>query len=71
MGRETGTEGARLAAEYIAEQMEEIGLQTGGFLESYIQELAAPRAHLASVPVVEMLIPREYSTIICISQGFC
>jgi len=55
MGRETGTEGARLAAEYIAEQMEEIGLQTGGSLKSYIQELAAPRAHLASVPVVEML----------------
>ena len=55
MGRETGTEGVYLAADYIARQMEEIGLQPGGTLKSYIQELAAPRSHLAGTPKIEVL----------------
>jgi hypothetical protein len=54
-GRETGTPGAKLAAEYIAGRMEEIGLFPAGEGETYIQVLPSPRVHLAETPRLEIL----------------
>ncbi len=54
-GRETGTRGAELAAEYIAGRMEEIGLFPAGENDTYIQALPSPRFHLTEVPRLEIL----------------
>lgn len=54
-GRETGTPGAQAAAEYIAAQMEEIGLLPGGSNGTYIQAQPSPRPHLNHLPHLEML----------------
>ena len=54
-GRETGTTGNLLAAEYIAEQMEEIGLFPAGEKNTFLQKLTNPRFHLSQTPVLEML----------------
>ena len=54
-GRETGAPGADLAAEYIAGQMEEIGLFPAGENDTYIQALPSPRLHLTEVPRLEIL----------------
>jgi len=54
-GRETGTPGAELAAQYIAGRMEEIGLSPAGENNTYIQARPAPRLHLAGVPRLEIL----------------
>ncbi len=54
-GRETGTDGNRAAAEYIAGRMEEIGLFPGGEKETFIQGLYNPRFHLVEVPRLEFL----------------
>jgi peptide/nickel transport system permease protein len=48
MGRETGLPQARLAADYIADQMEEIGLLPGGNKETYIQSLLVATLHLSA-----------------------
>jgi peptide/nickel transport system permease protein len=42
-GRETGTDGAKAAAEFLAAEMESIGLFPGGERETYLQVAAAPR----------------------------
>ena len=57
-GRETGTAGAQLAAEYIAGQMMEIGLQPAGKKDTYIQTFACPWLHLTEVPRLELLDDR-------------
>ena len=49
-GRETGTPGAKAAAEYIARRMEEMGLQPAGDNETFIQTYSCPRYHLAGLP---------------------
>jgi len=54
-GRETGTPGAKLAADYIAERMKEIGLQPAGEKDTYIQTFACPWRHLTEVPRLEIL----------------
>lgn len=57
-GRETGTEGARLAADYIAARMEAIGLSPAGEKGTFIQTMAAPRYHLLQVPELQVLDER-------------
>ena len=54
-GRETGTSGANLAAEYIAGRMKEIGLAPGGEGDTYT--LGVPRSgyHLVEAPHLEIL----------------
>jgi len=54
-GRETGTPGAQIAAQYIAERMESIGLFPAGVANTYLQTLVRPRFHLTSVPQLEVL----------------
>ncbi len=54
-GRETGTSGARIAAEYVAERMEAIGLFPAGVGNTYLQTLVRPRFRLSSVPQLEVL----------------
>ena len=60
-GRETGTEGAKRAAEYIAQRMEEIGLFPAGDLtptkerNTFIQSLPISRPHLTDIPRLEIL----------------
>jgi ABC-type dipeptide/oligopeptide/nickel transport system permease subunit len=54
-GRETGTDGYRASAQYIADQMEAIGLFPGGNHETYFQEMYEPRFHLSSPPTFEIL----------------
>lgn len=48
-----GTEGARAAAEYIAEQMEAYGVQPAADGQSYLQEVARMVAPRLSTPVLE------------------
>jgi len=54
-GRETGTPGAELAAQYIAQRMEENGLLPAGEKQTYIQSLLNPRPHLTDVPVLAFI----------------
>jgi ABC-type dipeptide/oligopeptide/nickel transport system permease subunit len=54
-GRETGTPGAEAAAEYIAGRMKEIGLQTAGQKDTYLQTFPCPWYHLTGVPSLEIL----------------
>lgn len=54
-GRESGTDGNRAAAEYIAARMEEIGLFPGGEKETFLQAIYNPRFHLVEVPRLEIL----------------
>jgi ABC-type dipeptide/oligopeptide/nickel transport system permease component/Zn-dependent M28 family amino/carboxypeptidase len=54
-GRQTGTPGAKLAAEYIAGRMEEIGLFPAGEDDTYVQTLSCPRFHLDETPRLEIL----------------
>ncbi len=54
-GRETGTRGAKLAADYIAGRMKEIGLQPAGEKDTYIQTFHCPWYHLNEVPDLEIL----------------
>ena len=54
-GRETGTNGNFLAAEYIAKQMEEIGLFPAGEKNTYLQQLTIPRFHITETPVLQLL----------------
>ena len=56
-GRETGTPGARIAAEYIAERMESIGLSPAGVSNTCLQALVRPRFHLTEAPSLEVLDP--------------
>lgn len=53
-GRETGTPGAQLAADYLAGRMEEIGLFPAGDANTYIQTAVSPRVHLSGVPQLEI-----------------
>jgi ABC-type dipeptide/oligopeptide/nickel transport system permease component len=54
-GRESGTPGAELTADYIAARMKEIGLFPAGENGTYFHAIPAPRAHLADVPRLEIL----------------
>ncbi len=54
-GRETGTPGFELAAEYIAGRMKEIGLATGGEGDTYIQPVSRSSYHLWQAPRLEIL----------------
>ena len=54
-GRESGTPGAKAAAEYIASRMEETGLQPAGQGNGYLHPMAVVRAHLDDVPRLEIL----------------
>lgn len=54
-GRETGTPGARRAAEYIATRMKEIGLFPAGENDTFIQASPRPRFHLVELPRFEIL----------------
>ncbi len=54
-GRETGMPGARIAAEYIAQRMGDLGLQPAGVSNTFLQTLARPRFHLSQPPRLELL----------------
>ena len=54
-GRETGTAGANLAAQYIARRMEENGLMPAGEKLSYLQTLVNPRRHLLITPTLTLV----------------
>ena len=54
-GRETGTDGNRLAAEYLAGRMEEVGLFPAGEGNTYLQALVNPRAHLTETPRLQIM----------------
>jgi len=56
-GRESGTPGAKKAAEYIAQRMAEVGLLPAGEHGTYLQNLVAPRLHLTQLPALEVLNP--------------
>jgi ABC-type dipeptide/oligopeptide/nickel transport system permease component len=56
-GRETGTPGAAIGAQYIAERMESVGLFPAGLSNTYLQALVRPRFHVTQVPTLEMLGP--------------
>ena len=54
-GRETGTPGAELAAQYIAARMREIGLFPAGENDTFLQSAPSPRFHLVEIPRLEIL----------------
>ena len=54
-GRETGTPGAELAAQYIAKRMEENGLLPAGEKQTYLQTLLNPRPHLMETPAMALV----------------
>ncbi len=54
-GRETGSEGANLAADYIAKRMQENGLMPAGEKLTYQQVLIKARRHLLSIPTLEIV----------------
>jgi len=54
-GRESGTPGAELAAEYVATRMKEIGLFPAGEGNTYIQSVPSPRYHMTEMPRLEIL----------------
>ena len=54
-GRETGTPGAGLAANYIAKRMEENGLLPSGDGQTYLQTLLRPRRHLTEIPQLALV----------------
>ena len=54
-GRESGKPGAELAAQYIARQMEEIGLQPAGGGGTYIQSVTKSPFHLTQTPRLEVV----------------
>ncbi|HET7010070.1 MAG TPA: ABC transporter permease subunit [Anaerolineales bacterium] len=57
-GRETGSEGALLAAQYIAMEMESIGLSPGAKGTSYIQVSPNARPHSAGLPTLAVVDPQ-------------
>ena len=54
-GRETGTPGAELAAQYIAKRMEENGILPAGEKQTYLQTLLRPRRHLTESPFLALV----------------
>ncbi|MBN1888744.1 MAG: M28 family peptidase [Thermoflexales bacterium] len=54
-GRETGLAGAQAAAEYIAAEMEAMGLFPAGDNETFFYSVPAPRPHLAQTPRLEIV----------------
>lgn len=54
-GRETGMDGADLAALYIAYRMEEAGIFPAGEHGTYLQHLVQPRKHLFEYPTLTIL----------------
>ena len=54
-GRETGTPGAELAAQYIAKRMQENGVLPAGEKQTYLQYLVNPRGHLLVVPSLTLI----------------
>jgi ABC-type dipeptide/oligopeptide/nickel transport system permease subunit len=56
-GRETGRPGARLAAEYIAQRMREVGLLPLVTGETYIQQMVSPRPHVSATPILQVVAP--------------
>jgi ABC-type dipeptide/oligopeptide/nickel transport system permease subunit len=54
-GRETGTDGNRLAAEYLADRMDEVGLFPAGEHNTYLQALVNPRPHLTEIPHLQIM----------------
>ena len=54
-GRETGTDGAKAAADYVGQEMEAIGLFPGGERETYLQVQATSRQHLLDLPRMSIL----------------
>lgn len=54
-GRETGTDGASLAALYLAQRMAEIGLFPAGEHHTYFQRMIQPRLHMQSVPTLALV----------------
>lgn len=54
-GRETGSFGAGLAAQYIAVRMQAIGLKPGGEDNTYIQSIPTTNFHLTGAPRLEVL----------------
>ncbi len=70
-GRETGTPGAELAAQYIAKRMEENGLLPSGEKQTYFQALVRPRRHLMSTPSLAIINGRgEVSEAFAYRQDF-
>ncbi len=56
-GREDGMGGAKMAADYIAKQMEEIGLFPAGDNNTFIQTYPFGRPHIEQAPSLQMLDP--------------
>ena len=61
-GRETGLDSGKRAAEYIAEQMEDIGLFPGGTRETYIQSMVVATLHLSTETMPALSIEDGSST---------
>jgi ABC-type dipeptide/oligopeptide/nickel transport system permease subunit len=54
-GRETGTDGATLAALYIAHRMADIGIFPAGEHYTYLQHQLQPRLHMTGLPALALL----------------
>lgn len=58
-GRESGLGADRLAAEYIAREMEKIGLFPAGNNNTFIQSYPFGRAHVVTAPTLEIFNPQS------------
>ncbi|MGC9356725.1 MAG: ABC transporter permease subunit [Anaerolineae bacterium] len=54
-GRESGTEGAARAAQYIADEMKALGLQPAGRDETFFQTMSTTRIRLVGTPKLELV----------------
>ena len=61
-GRESSTGNDKIAADYIAARMEEIGLIPAGQNHSYFQEMTASHFHMVSVPRLEIISEQGQTT---------
>jgi ABC-type dipeptide/oligopeptide/nickel transport system permease subunit len=55
LGRESGTEANHLAAQYIAQRMEEVGLFPAGERSTYLQTKTTTICHMISTPILEFV----------------
>ena len=61
-GRESSTGNDKMAADYIAARMEEIGLIPAGQNHSYFQEMTASHFHMVSVPRLGIITEQGQTT---------
>jgi peptide/nickel transport system permease protein len=69
-GRESGMPGAKLAADYIAAQMQEIGLLPAGEGGSFLYGISALHAHQTGIPRIEILSDAQVVESLTYRQDF-